>query len=258
MAGERLDVALVSQGHFPSRERAQEAIAAGMVRVNGQVTTKPARRVKAGDRIEVTGDPIGYVGRGGLKLEGALDQFGIDPAGWVCLDVGASTGGFTDCLLRRGARRVYAVDVGRDQLHPSLRADSRVVVMEETDIRAVASLPEPVALAAVDVSFISLTLVLPAVVRLLAPHGQIVALIKPQFEVGPGGVGKGGIVRDPAQRQVAVNRVLGRAEELGLACRKLIESPILGTEGNREFLAWLVRSADFGREGGRSAGNRES
>src|SRR5690606_19356793 len=134
---------------------------------------------------------------GGLKLQGALDQFGIDPAGRVCLDVGASTGGFTDCLLRRGARRVYAVDVGRDQLHPSLRQDPRVVVMEETDIRSVAAMPEPVELAAVDVSFISLTLVLPAVARLLAPAGQIVALIKPQFEVGPGGVGKGGIVRDP-------------------------------------------------------------
>ncbi len=209
------------------------------------------------DRIEVAGDPIGYVGRGGLKLQGALDRFGIDPAGRVCLDVGASTGGFTDCLLRRGARRVYAVDVGRDQLHPSLRADSRVVAMEETDIRAVEALPEPVALAAVDVSFISLTLVLPAVVRLLAPDGQIVALIKPQFEVGPGGVGKGGIVRDPAQHRRAVDRVLAAAEALGLACRQVIESPILGTEGNREFLAWLVRSADLGPTGGTAAPDRE-
>ena len=160
-------MALVSRGHFPSRERAQEAIAAGMVRVNGRVITKPARKVDPGDAIEVTGDPIGYVGRGGLKLQGALDQFGIDPAGRVCLDVGASTGGFTDCLLRRGARRVYAVDVGRGQLHPSLRADPRVVAMEETDIRRVERLPEAPALAVVDVSFISLTLVLPAVVRLL-------------------------------------------------------------------------------------------
>lgn len=257
MAGERLDVALVTRGHFASRERAQEAVAAGMVRVNGQVITKPARRVGQDDRIEVAGDPIGYVGRGGLKLQGALDRFGIDPAGRVCLDVGASTGGFTDCLLRRGARRVYAVDVGRDQLHPSLRADSRVVAMEETDIRAVEALPEPVALAAVDVSFISLTLVLPAVVRLLAPDGQIVALIKPQFEVGPGGVGKGGIVRDPAQHRRAVDRVLAAAEALGLACRQVIESPILGTEGNREFLAWLVRSADLGPTGGTAAPDRE-
>jgi len=257
MAGERLDVALVNRARFASRERAQEAIAAGMVRVNGQVITKPARKVGPDDQIEVTGDPIGYVGRGGLKLEGALDRFGIDPSDLVCLDVGASTGGFTDCLLRRGARRVYAVDVGRDQLHPSLRADSRVVVMEETDIRSVEGLPEPVALAAVDVSFISLTLVLPAVVRLLAPGGQIVALIKPQFEVGPGGVGKGGIVRDPAQHRAAVERVLARARELGLACRQVIESPILGTEGNREFLAWLVAPPDFARSGGTRAADRE-
>ncbi|MFB5083422.1 TlyA family RNA methyltransferase [Symbiobacterium thermophilum] len=257
MAGERLDVALVSRGHFPSRERAQEAIAAGMVRVNGRVITKPARKVDPGDAIEVTGDPIGYVGRGGLKLQGALDQFGIDPAGRVCLDVGASTGGFTDCLLRRGARRVYAVDVGRDQLHPSLRQDPRVVVMEETDIRSVAALPEPVELAAVDVSFISLTLVLPAVARLLAPAGQIVALIKPQFEVGPGGVGKGGIVRDPAQHRLAVDRVLRRAAELGLACVRVIDSPILGTEGNREFLAWFVPGANLAHREGAAVPDRE-
>ncbi|MFO7273566.1 MAG: TlyA family RNA methyltransferase [Bacillota bacterium] len=257
MAGERLDVALVTRGHFPSRERAQEAIAAGMVRVNGQVATKPARKVGPQDRIEVTGDPIGYVGRGGLKLQGALDRFGIDPAGRVCLDVGASTGGFTDCLLRRGARRVYAVDVGRDQLHPRLRADPRVVVMEETDIRAVGALPEPVELAAVDVSFISLTLVLPAVVRLLAPSGQIVALIKPQFEVGPAGVGKGGIVRDPAQHRLAVDRVLRCAGELGLQCRQVIESPIRGTEGNREFLAWLVPAGNHSHPAGTAAPDRE-
>jgi len=247
MAEQRLDVALVARGLVPSRERAQEAIAAGMVRVNGQVVSKASRKVGPEDSLEVTGDPIGYVGRGGLKLEGALDAFGISPAGVVCLDVGASTGGFTDCLLRRGARLVYAVDVGRGQLHPALRSDPRVVAMEETDIRTVAHLPEPPALAAVDVSFISLTLVLPHVARLLAPGGQIVALIKPQFEVGPAGVGKGGIVRDPRHHRRAVDRVLGAATALGLLARQVIDSPITGTEGNREFLAWFAPAGDLSR-----------
>jgi 23S rRNA (cytidine1920-2'-O)/16S rRNA (cytidine1409-2'-O)-methyltransferase len=232
----RLDVALVQRGLVPSRERAQEAIAAGMVLVNGRLAAKASQKVGEADQLTVTGDPIGYVGRGGLKLEAALDHFGIDPAGLACLDVGASTGGFTDCLLRRGARRVYAVDVGRDQLHPDLRRDPRVVVMEETDIRTVSHLPEPPALAVVDVSFISLTLVLPAVVRLLAPGGRVVALIKPQFEVGPGGAGKKGVVRDPRLREQAVNRVLGAAQGLGLWTGPVIPSPVLGTEGNQEFL----------------------
>jgi len=232
----RLDVALVQRGLVASRERAQEAIRAGLVLVNGQVAAKPSTKVGEDDRLEVTGDPIGYVGRGGLKLEGALDHFGISPAGLVCMDVGASTGGFTDCLLRRGARLVYAVDVGRDQLHPSLRGDPRVVVMEGTDIREVSDLPERPQLASVDVSFISLTLVLPAVVRLLAPGGLVVALIKPQFEVGPGGVGKGGIVRDKREHQRAIRRVQDAAAGLGLLLGEVIESPVRGTEGNREFL----------------------
>jgi len=255
---QRLDVALVAGGHFPSRERAQEAVAAGMVLVNGQVVRKAARRVTPADQIQVTGDPIGYVGRGGLKMEGALERFGLSPAGLVCLDVGASTGGFTDCLLQRGARLVYAVDVGRDQLHASLRADPRVVVMEGTDIRTVDRLPEPPQLVGIDVSFISLTLVLPAVVPLLAPGGRIVALIKPQFEVGPGGVGKNGIVRDPKQHRRAADRVLGAASGLGLAASPVIESPILGTEGNREFLACFRRAGEMVREEGASGAKRES
>lgn len=242
MSEMRLDVALVQRGLVPSRERAQEAIAASLVRVNGALVTKPARKVAPADQVELLGDPIGFVGRGGLKLEGALDGFQIDPAGLVCLDVGASTGGFTDCLLQRGARLVYAVDVGRDQLHPSLREDPRVVVMEGTDIRTVTSLPEPPQLIAIDVSFISLTLVLPAVLPLLAPGGRIIALIKPQFEVGPGGVSKNGIVRDPRQHQRAVDRVLGAATGLGLRPGPVIESPVLGTEGNKEFLACFVRA----------------
>lgn len=236
MTEARLDVALVQRGLVPSRERAQEAISAGMVLVNGKAGAKASLKVKPEDNLEVTGDPIGYVGRGGLKLEGALDHFAIDPAGLVCLDVGASTGGFTDCLLRRGARLVYAVDVGREQLHPDLRRDGRVRNMEGTDIRTVMSLPEPPALVSVDVSFISLTMVLPAAVRLMAPGGLIIALIKPQFEVGPGGVGKKGIVRDPRQHKAAVAKVLESAALLGLKAADVIDSPVLGTEGNKEFL----------------------
>lgn len=241
MSEMRLDVALVQRGLVPSRERAQEAIDASLVRVNGTVVTKAAKKVGEADQVELLGDPIGFVGRGGLKLEGALDRFSIDPAGLVCLDIGASTGGFTDCLLQRGARLVYAVDVGRDQLHPSLRQEPRVVAMEGTDIRTVKSLPELPSLIAIDVSFISLTLVLPAAVDLLAPGGRIIALIKPQFEVGPGGVGKNGIVRDPRQHQRAVDRVLGAATGLGLRAGPVIESPVLGTEGNREFLTCFGR-----------------
>ncbi|MFZ5814532.1 MAG: TlyA family RNA methyltransferase [Bacillota bacterium] len=249
MAEVRLDVALVQRGMVPSRERAQEAIAASLVRVNGAVVTKAARKVDEGDQLELLGDPIGYVGRGGLKLEGALDRFGVTVAGRVCLDVGASTGGFTDCLLQRGARLVYAVDVGRDQLHPRLRQDPRVVVMEGTDIRQVASLPEPPELVAIDVSFISLALVLPAAVRLMAPGARIIALIKPQFEVGPAGVGKNGIVKDPKQHRRAVDRVLGAATALGLVPGEVIESPVLGTEGNREFLVSMFCATDSPERG---------
>lgn len=237
MAELRLDVALVRRGLAPSRERAQEAIAAGLVLINGRPGAKPAIKVSDEDQLEVTGDPIGYVGRGGLKLEGAMDHFRIDPAGLVCMDVGASTGGFTDCLLQRGARLVYAVDVGRDQLHQDLRQDPRVVVMEETDIRTVTSLPEAPQLVSIDVSFISLTLVLPAVTRLMAKDGLIVALIKPQFEVGPKGVGKRGVVKDPRQHRAAIDRVLESAASLGLHPSEVIPSPVLGTEGNKEFLA---------------------
>jgi len=236
MTETRLDVALVQRGLVPSRERAQEAIAAGLVLVDGRPAAKPALKTTDDTQIQVTGDPIGYVGRGGLKLEGALDRFAISPAGLVCMDVGASTGGFTDCMLRRGARLVYAVDVGRDQLHADLRRDPRVVVMEGTDIRTVTALPEAPALASIDVSFISLTLVLPAVARLLAPGALIVALIKPQFEVGPGHVGKKGIVKDPRQHRSAVDRVLSAAQALGLRCGEVMDSPVLGTEGNKEFL----------------------
>lgn len=241
MSESRLDVALVRLALSPSRERAQAAIAAGMVLVNGSPALKPAVKVSAEDRIEVTGDPIGYVGRGGLKLEAALDRFEINPADQVCLDAGASTGGFTECLLRRGARLVYAVDVGRDQLHPALRSDSRVVAMEGTDIRTLAELPLAPVLVSIDVSFISLTMVLPAVLHLSAPEATIVALIKPQFEVGPERLGKGGVVRNPLYHTFAVERIRTATASLGLHWAGLMESPVRGTEGNLEYLAWLKR-----------------
>ncbi len=237
---ERLDVALVRRGLVPTRERAQEAVRAGMACVNGAVVSKAAWKVVPADLLTVTGDPIGYVGRGGLKLAAALDRFAVNPSGRVCLDIGASTGGFTDCLLRRGAARVYAVDVGRTQLHATLRDDSRVVVMEETDVRSLESLPEAPSLATVDVSFISLTRILPVIPRLLSPGGQVVALVKPQYEVGPGGLGKGGIVKDAALRQAAIARVLAAAVEAGFAVGEPMPSPILGAEGNQEFLVLLT------------------
>lgn len=244
MAESRLDVALVQRGLAPSRERAQEAISAGLVLVGGKPAAKAALKVTDADELTVTGDPIGYVGRGGLKLEAALDRFGLDPGGLVCMDVGASTGGFTDCMLRRGARLVYAVDVGRDQLHPTLRQDPRVVVMEETDIRTVSALPELPQFASVDVSFISLTMVLPAVARLLAKGGRIAALIKPQFEAGVGRVGKNGVVKDPKEHRKAVDKVLGAAAALGLRTGEVIDSPVLGTAGNKEFLTVFSISSD--------------
>jgi len=241
MDAQRLDVTLVNRGLSPSRERAQAAITAGMVLVSGTVVTRSARKVGALEPVEVTGDPVGFVGRGGLKLEAALDRFGVSPAGLVCIDVGASTGGFTDCLLRRGAARVYSVDVGHDQLHPSLQTDPRVIVMEGTDIRKLTKLPERPELAVIDVAFISLTLVLPAVLSLLSPTATLISLIKPQFEVGPGRVGKGGIVRDRRVRSEAVDHVLGFAKTIELRSIAIIESPVLGTKGNQEFLALFRR-----------------
>lgn len=233
---QRLDQALVSRGLVPSRERAQEAIKAGMVLVGGRPATRSAQPVTEADELQVTGDPIGYVGRGGLKLEAALNEFFIDPAGQVCLDVGASTGGFTECLLRRGATQVYALDVGRNQLHPSLREDQRIVVMEETDIRSLDALPVAPTLVTVDVSFISLKHVLPPIGRLAAPGATVITLIKPQFEVGPGKVDRRGIVRDPRLLGAAVEGVIESAIDLGWLPGRVIPSPIKGTEGNQEYL----------------------
>jgi len=234
----RLDELLVGRGLAESRSQAQRLILAGEVLVGEQVAEKPGQQVPEDADVQVR-QGLPYVSRGGLKLAAALDAFEVDPTGLVCADIGASTGGFTDCLLQRGAARVYAVDVGYGQLAWTLRQDPRVIVLERVNIRYLPGLPEPVALATVDVSFIGLGLVLPRVAGLLTPGGQAVALIKPQFEVGKGQVGKGGVVREPALHRLAIERVFAAASVLGLAPAGLIRSPITGPAGNVEFLAWL-------------------
>jgi len=214
------------------------------VYIEDEVADKPGRQVPQDAPLRVN-ETLRYVSRGGLKLEAALDAFGIDPTGRVCADIGASTGGFTDCLLQRGAARIYAVDVGYGQLAWSLRIDPRVVSVERTNIRHLAALPEPVSLATVDVSFIGLALVLPRIAGLLTPAGQIIALIKPQFEVGKGQVGKGGVVRDPRLHRSVIEEVLGAAAAAGLAANGVIRSPITGPAGNVEFLTWLRLSGEL-------------
>jgi 23S rRNA (cytidine1920-2'-O)/16S rRNA (cytidine1409-2'-O)-methyltransferase len=234
----RLDELLVERGLAETRSAAQRLIMAGEVTVNGDIADKPGKTVAAEVEVGVQ-MPARYVSRGGIKLKAALDAFGVGPVGWVCADIGASTGGFTDCLLQRGAARVYAIDVGYGQLAWSLRKDQRVISIERTNIRYLTSLPEPVGLATVDVSFISLDLVLPRVASLLAADGQIIALIKPQFEVGKRQVGKGGVVRDPLQHRAVLHARLTHACEIGLAPAGLIRSPIIGPAGNVEFLVRL-------------------
>jgi len=240
-AKQRLDKLLVERGLAPSRERAQALIMAGQVVVDDHTVDKSGQQVPVGADIRIKGELLPYVSRGGLKLKKALDEFGIDVNGVVAIDVGASTGGFSDCLLQAGAARVFAVDVGYGQLAWSLRQDPRVVSLEKTNIRYLTldrldDLPD---LAVIDASFISLDKVLPATVRLVRPGGRIIALIKPQFEVGRGEVGKGGIVRDPAAHERAVEGVRRTAAELGLTVSGLCDSPIKGADGNREFLILL-------------------
>lgn len=234
----RLDELLVARGLAESRSQAQRLIMAGTVSVEGNMLDKAGHLVRDDSQIEVAGS-LRYVSRGGLKLERALEVFGVDPTGWTCADIGASTGGFTDCLLQHGAARVYAIDVGYGQLAWSLRQDARVINIERANIRYLEPLPELVRLAAVDVSFIGLGLVLPRIVALLAPKGAIIALIKPQFEVGKGQVGKGGVVRDPALHRSAIENALAEGSKLDLAPAGLIRSPITGPAGNIEFLALL-------------------
>lgn len=243
MTKERLDTLLVERGLAESREHARRLIGAGLVRLAGQVADKPGVRVVTDAEIVVEALPR-FVSRGGEKLEAALVRFGLDVAGMTAADVGAATGGFTDCLLQHGARLVYAIDVGYGQLDWRLRNDPRVVVLERTNARYLEALPEPVDLVTADVSFISLGLILPAVVRWLRPDGQVVALIKPQFEAHRRQVGKGGVVRDPTVHHTVLVRVIEKAAALGLGLQGLIPSPLRGPAGNIEFLAWWRRGVE--------------
>ena len=238
---ERLDVLLVSLGLAESRAKAQATIMAGEVYVNGQKADKSGMEVDITSNIEVRGSACPYVSRGGLKLEKALRNFGVDPTGYVCSDSGASTGGFTDCLLQQGASKVFAIDVGYGQLAWKIRNDPRVVVMERTNIRYVTleDLGEPLDLSVIDVSFISLGLVLPVVKTLLKPTGQVLCLIKPQFEAGKDKVGKKGVVRDPAVHEEVLQNLISLAKSLDFTIRNLTFSPVKGPEGNIEFLAHL-------------------
>jgi 23S rRNA (cytidine1920-2'-O)/16S rRNA (cytidine1409-2'-O)-methyltransferase len=237
----RLDRLLVERGLVPSRERARALILAGQVLVNGTPMAKVGTLVPTEATVRLKAADQPYVSRGGLKLAAALEHWHIDVGGLVAMDVGASTGGFTDCLLQHGALRVFCVDVGYGQLAWRLRQDVRVIVLERTNIRYLPreAIPEEVNLAVVDVSFISLKLVLPPILQFLRPDGLIIALIKPQFEVGKGQVGKGGVVRDPQQQQQVVAEVQDFAQGLGLAEAGVISSPILGPKGNQEYLLYL-------------------
>jgi 23S rRNA (cytidine1920-2'-O)/16S rRNA (cytidine1409-2'-O)-methyltransferase len=240
---ERLDRILAAQGLVPSRDAAARTVLAGGVSVDGVIVDKPAKLVPLDARIEIV-QPALFVSRSGDKLAAALDAFHIDPRGRISLDVGCSTGGFTDCLLQRGATRIYAIDVGYGQFEWRLRNDSRVVLLERTNIRYVdrAAVPEPIDLAVIDVSFISLTLVLPAVVHLLNRSAVVVALVKPQFEVGKGQVGRGGIVRDDTQREVVTQKIIACAAHLGLQVKGVLDSPVRGRKGNREILVGFARA----------------
>jgi 23S rRNA (cytidine1920-2'-O)/16S rRNA (cytidine1409-2'-O)-methyltransferase len=238
----RLDALLVSRGLFPSREQAQRAIRAGEVRVGGEVATKPGKSYPETAAVAVETGPR-YASRGGEKLKGALESFRLVVAGAVALDVGASTGGFTDCLLQEGAKRVYSLDVGRGQLAWKLRCDPRVAVIEERNARYLrpGDLPERIDLVTADVSFISLTKVLPALQGVLAPGGKMVVLVKPQFEAGREEVGRGGVVRSAAARAKAVDGVRRAAESLGLRVEGEAESVLQGPAGNREFFLLLLK-----------------
>ncbi len=242
----RLDQRLIDHGLASGRGEAQRLIEEGRVTVNGRVASRPGAAIGDDAEIVVAKPEMHFASRGGLKLDAALARFAIEVEGLVAIDTGASTGGFTDVLLRRGAARVYAIDVGYGQLAWTLRTDSRVVVMERTNIRYVTQLPESPGIATIDVSFISLDLVLPAVSRLLRRDAQAVCLVKPQFEVGRHLVGKGGVVRSVEARSAAVGRVLANAVASGWLLGGLMESPIVGPAGNHEFLAWLHHDASLG------------
>jgi 23S rRNA (cytidine1920-2'-O)/16S rRNA (cytidine1409-2'-O)-methyltransferase len=241
MEKQRLDVALVLQGVVPSREKARAAIMAGQVVVDGKVVDKPGTSVSSDSRILLKADPCPYVSRGGLKLAKALAEFKLDLAGKVVADVGASTGGFTDCALQHGARKVFAIDVGYGQLAWRLRQDPRVAVRERLNARHLspADLGEPVDLATVDVAFISLEKIFPALRRILRADGEVVSLVKPQFEAGREKVGKRGVVRDPAIHRDVIAGVMAAAGANGFIVKGLSFSPLTGPEGNIEYLLWL-------------------
>ncbi len=238
---QRLDLLLVAGGFFETREKARRAVMAGEVRVGDKVVDKPGTNVADDAEIFVK-TASRYVGRGGFKIEAALKHFGVDPTGATCLDIGASTGGFTDCLLQHGAAKVHAIDVGHSQLDWKIRSDPHVIVREKLNARYLtrADIPDPIDVCVIDVSFISLTLILPAAFELLTPEGVILPLIKPQFELTKDDVGRGGIVREPALHERAVKKIEDFvAGTLSKKWCGVIESPILGTEGNKEFLACL-------------------
>jgi 23S rRNA (cytidine1920-2'-O)/16S rRNA (cytidine1409-2'-O)-methyltransferase len=246
MPKRRLDLLLVQRGLVESREKARVAILAGDVLVEGAAVLRAAASVAGDARIELA-KPARYVGRGGEKLEHALDVFALDVRGLVALDAGASTGGFTDCLLQRGAAKVYAVDVGYGQLDYRLRQDARVVVLERTNIRELTELPEPVDLATIDVAFIGLEKVLPSVIRLLRPGRRIVALVKPQFQARRSEVKKGGVVKDPLVHAAVLGRVVAWGTEHGLRFGGLTTSPLRGPAGNKEFFV-LWRTPEEGKQ----------
>lgn len=236
----RLDQVLVGNGFFSSREQAQRAVMAGEVKIGTTVASKPSQLVDPSAEIAVAAPPK-FVGRGGLKLEGALEHFRIDVSGKVGLDIGASTGGFTDCLLQRGAARVFAVDVGHGQLDWKIRNDARVTVLEKVNARFLSrdEVPKPVDLCVIDVSFISLTLILPAALELTAPDGVILALIKPQFELQRADVSSGGIVRDPDLHNKAQDKIVAFVNQQGHTVVGVVPSPITGADGNQEFFACI-------------------
>ena len=238
---ERLDVLLVNNGLAESREKAKRTIMAGLVTVNGRLEDKPGQTFDVDSEIIVAGKECPYVSRGGLKLQKAIEDWGVECGGAYCIDMGASTGGFTDCMLQHGAEKVYAIDVGYGQLDYKLRTDPRVVNMEKTNIRYLDTslIAEPIDLISIDVSFISLKHMFPVAAAVLAPEGKILSLVKPQFEAGREQVGKGGIVRDTAVHEEVIEKVIGYAEDNGLYPEALTYSPIKGTKGNIEYLLLL-------------------
>lgn len=243
MEKQRLDVLVLERALAPSREKARGMIMAGDVLVNGEPVTKPGAPILTTAEITIKSKPP-YVSRGGEKLAAALAEFPVTVSGAVCADVGASTGGFTDCLLQHGAGKVYAIDVGYGQIALTLRDDPRVVVIERTNARYIDALPEVVNFVVIDASFISLRLLLPTIIRWLPPHAEIIPLIKPQFEAGQKDVGKGGVVRDPDVHRRVLTEILTFSTAINLPAHGLIRSPLKGPAGNTEFLAWLRWGAD--------------